>query len=962
MPAASPRPASVRLIDAYGSIDGPVKAGLRHQYAQDAQQFVPARRLPTVLGEASEHMAMFRERFMALRKILWRELKRDRDLQSTYLESSGNPSFVDAAVEKIASDGTKMPKIRIKGQQSDRGMSSGMMERICISSHMDDVTVEEPPAPEDQSLLKPQPNERVVVTAVENLPGNPGVKFVFGLLSRASEGALHIEDIHQSVRLDFSKCLPSAELIVADASFVIMKGEMSILGDGILHVLEMMMPPRVSRRFCDPTLDIFGSTIRDNQLGSHSGLLEISEIGQPGLESAEDLMVVVIGEVHLDDENTFDKLADILYGFDRMDQPPPAVYVFMGNFTKKAVNLRSAKCVREYRACWARLSEELERFPNDPACVGGLLPVPALSDQLTEGIARKFKGVHMCSNPARIRMDLGGQVVEEDDLSNKADFTVFRSPDVCRKLYDNCIVRRLESMVSRTKEERQMATNREFMRAIIHQGHLCPVSQEVQPVIWGLDHILQLHAPPNAVFICDPSVTPCEEVLESDLVFCSTGQFKKSLTDDDDEGYPFYVYRPFARDYRDCLERSNAASRAVRYCWLATETNPGLLSCCCWIMLISHFCMFLRNSARVPRPHRGMYSSKPAPLQKTIMHPHSALVMYRNRGGHLLQNEDIITRILVAARIRPSDTVLEMGPGTGNMTIKLSELANRVVAMEVNEGLAKEVERRAEMKGTSNMEVVTGDFKRLALPRFDVVIANLPYHLATGFLLKLMGQPFRTGIIMLQHEFGKKLLADPGEKIYSRLSLNMRMFFKAERICKVPGRAFFPQPQTTSVIIRLTPRVPAPKEWDAMIRIAFFRKNQDVFKMFKRLTVLNMLEHNYKMWCSINRVPTSTLCFRDYCLEALDQCNLTFKKARRMDYHHFERLLEAFHKKGIYFVNFATAPPNPPGERFVPSFAEEGYKFYDPDDNDDFLSKIEGPESSDSTDSEEDDENEWLPC
>ncbi|EER10269.1 dimethyladenosine transferase, putative [Perkinsus marinus ATCC 50983] len=100
--------------------------------------------------------------------------------------------------------------------------------------------------------------------------------------------------------------------------------------------------------------------------------------------------------------------------------------------------------------------------------------------------------------------------------------------------------------------------------------------------------------------------------------------------------------------------------------------------------------------------------------------------MYRNRGGHLLQNEDIITRILLAARIRPSDTVLEMGPGTGNMSVKLSELANRVVAMEVNEGLAKEVERRAEMKGASNMEVVTGDFKRLALPRFDVVIANLP--------------------------------------------------------------------------------------------------------------------------------------------------------------------------------------------------------------------------------------------
>ncbi|EER13476.1 dimethyladenosine transferase, putative [Perkinsus marinus ATCC 50983] len=740
--SSSSRPACIRLIDAYGSLGGPVRAGLRYTNAQDAQQFVPARKLPSVMGGAPEHSAMYRERFLALRKALW--------------QSSGNPTYVDLAMEKIASEGSKMPKIRVKGLGDVfQASTGGMMERISINPDVEDICIEEPPKPEEQSLLNPGTSERIVITAVENLPGNAGVKFVFGLLSRASEGSLQIEDIHQNVKLDFSQCVPSSELIVVDASFVLLKGEMSDLGDGIFHVLEMKMPPKISRKFCDPTIDIFGATARDNQLGNHTGLLEISEIGQPGLESAEDLMVVVMGEVHLDDDDTLEKLADILFGFERMDQPPPAVYVFMGNFTKKPVNMKSAKSVRDYRACWARLSEELEQYPktmansqlvfvpgpDDPAGIGGLLPIPALGDYLTERIAKKFKGVHMCSNPVRIRMDLGGQVVEEhgSDLSNKADFIAFRSPDVCRKLYSNCIVRQLESTRAGTKEERQMITNREFFRAIAQQAHLCPVSQEVQPVIWGLDHMLQLHAPPNAVFICDQYVTSCEELVEDELVFCSTGEFKRSFT----------------------------------------------------------------------------------------------------------------------------DTVLEMGPGTGNMSVKLSELANRVVAMEVNEGLAKEVERRAEMKGASNMEVVTGDFKRLALPRFDVVIANLPYHLATGFLLKLMGHPFRTGIIMLQHEFGKKLLADPGEKIYSRLSLNMRMFFKAERICKVPGRAFFPQPQTTSVIIRLTPRVPAPKvdfaEWDAMIRIAFFRKNQDVFKMFKRLTVLNMLEHNYKMWCSINRIVTASV-------------------------------------------------------------------------------------------------------
>ncbi|KAF4666676.1 DNA polymerase epsilon subunit 2 [Perkinsus olseni] len=555
--APSSRPAAIRLIDAYGSLGGVVKAGLRYHYAQDAQQFVPARKLPTVLGDAQEHSAMYRERFLALRKALW--------------QSSGNPTYVDSAVEKIASEGSKMPKIRVKGQGNTVGGMGGMMERISINTDVEGICVEEPPKSEDQSLLDPRPNERIVITAVENLPGNPGVKFVFGLLSRASEGALHIEDVHENVRLDFSQCQPSAELIVADASFVLLKGEMSALGDGVFHVFEMMMPPRVSRKFCDPTVDIFGSTARDRQLGNHTGLLEISEIGQPGLESAEDLMVVVMGEVHLDDEETFDKLSDILFGFERMAQPPPAVYVFMGNFTRKPVNLKSAKSVREYRACWARLSEELDRFPKtmansqlvfvpgpeDPAGVGGLLPIPPLGDHLTQGIAKKFKGVHMCSNPVRIRMDLGGQVVEEEDgsLSNKADFMAFRSPDVCRKLYNNCIVRQLESADAARKEDRQRATNREFFRAISRQGHLCPVSQETQPVVWGLDHILQLYSPPNAVFICDHSVTPHEELLDDDIILCSTGEFKRSLTDD--QGFPFYVYRPFAPDYRYCVERSN---------------------------------------------------------------------------------------------------------------------------------------------------------------------------------------------------------------------------------------------------------------------------------------------------------------------------------------------------------------------------------------------------------------------
>lgn len=97
------------------------------------------------------------------------------------------------------------------------------------------------------------------------------------------------------------------------------------------------------------------------------------------------------------------------------------------------------------------------------------------------------------------------------------------------------------------------------------------------------------------------------------------------------------------------------------------------------------------------------------------------------------------------------------------------------------------------------------------------------------------------------------------------------------------------------------------------------------------------------------------------------------------------RLLRAFHSKGIYFVNFATAPAQLPQENFVPSFAEEGlsaiyclsfrsryivrYRFYDPKQDDGFLAKVVGRDLPDNvsdceTDNDEDehDDDAWLPC
>jgi 18S rRNA (adenine1779-N6/adenine1780-N6)-dimethyltransferase len=84
------------------------------------------------------------------------------------------------------------------------------------------------------------------------------------------------------------------------------------------------------------------------------------------------------------------------------------------------------------------------------------------------------------------------------------------------------------------------------------------------------------------------------------------------------------------------------------------------------------------------------------------------------------------------AGILPSDTVLEIGPGTGNMTMKLLEKASKVVAVEVDERMINEVQKR--VMGTPfkrKLQIINSDALKAELPFFDLCIANLPYAISS---------------------------------------------------------------------------------------------------------------------------------------------------------------------------------------------------------------------------------------
>lgn len=113
---------------------------------------------------------------------------------------------------------------------------------------------------------------------------------------------------------------------------------------------------------------------------------------------------------------------------------------------------------------------------------------------------------------------------------------------------------------------------------------------------------------------------------------------------------------------------------------------------------------------------------------------------------------------------------------------------------------------------------------------------------------------------MFQREFALRLFAKPGDKLYSRLSVNAQMWAKIDHIMKVGKNNFKPPPLVESSVVRLVPKIPRPQinyeEWDGLLRIAFVRKNKTIRSSFiGQSSVMDMLEANYRTWCAQNDIP-----------------------------------------------------------------------------------------------------------
>lgn len=246
-----------------------------------------------------------------------------------------------------------------------------------------------------------------------------------------------------------------------------------------------------------------------------------------------------------------------------------------------------------------------------------------------------------------------------------------------------------------------------------------------------------------------------------------------------------------------------------------------------------------------------------------IVHPLAiaGIVFNKDFGQHILKNPLIITSMIEKAALRPTDVVLEVGPGTGNMTIKLLESSKKVIACEIDARLVAELQKR--VQGTpfqSKLQILIGDALKTEFPFFDICVANVPYQISSPLIFKLLlHRPyFRCAILMLQREFAQRLVAKPGDKLYCRLSINTQLLARVDMLMKVGKNNFRPPPKVESSVVRLEPRNPAPPinftEWDGLTRIAFLRKNKTLAAAFKHTSTMKMLDDNYKLHASLKNI------------------------------------------------------------------------------------------------------------
>lgn len=211
-------------------------------------------------------------------------------------------------------------------------------------------------------------------------------------------------------------------------------------------------------------------------------------------------------------------------------------------------------------------------------------------------------------------------------------------------------------------------------------------------------------------------------------------------------------------------------------------------------------------------------------------------------GQNFLADPGTAEMITDAAEIRDTDTVMEIGPGLGALTLPAARKAGRVIAVEKDARLIPLLQAELDRAGITNVSVVhqdvlKADFSEPAAGARLVVMGNLPYNISSQVLFRLVENRAMVSraVLMFQKELAERIVSPPGNRDYGRLSVVMQYCAEVETVLDIPGKRFFPKPEVASRVIRVRffeERLLAPERERHLFRVikAAFSKRRKTLK------------------------------------------------------------------------------------------------------------------------------------
>ncbi len=212
-------------------------------------------------------------------------------------------------------------------------------------------------------------------------------------------------------------------------------------------------------------------------------------------------------------------------------------------------------------------------------------------------------------------------------------------------------------------------------------------------------------------------------------------------------------------------------------------------------------------------------------------------------GQNFLVDRYFISKIINEINPKEESNILEIGPGKGAITEPILKKINHISVVEIDPDMIKILKHKI---STKNISILAEDVLGINdefFKKFNKIIGNLPYYIATEIILKLTKIYSSSSELyfMVQKEVAERITAKPSNKSFGRLSVILQYYFDAELLFELPPVAFSPQPKITSAFIRLTrkkrvsPKVIDEDSFEQIIKIAFSQKRKTIKNNFKNI-------------------------------------------------------------------------------------------------------------------------------